>query len=358
MRELSEKNGIISLAAVLGVGLFSLGTALMIAFVALAEFKENQDAILGDQSFYTADSGVMEGTYQYIHATSSYSGSPFLLLNNSSDSEITVTSLIWPYVEVRGSAENLRTSRTVVNTISVFPEGFAFDYAVYSQNNLNFGGNIIVNGNVFANNGINFSGASAEINGDAFSPTEITDTDNINGESISFVNPIPAPQINLDPYFEAASLGGTFFDTSAEAETYLNGETKEAIMFVDDLGKTKIQGTNTNLTGSLVTRGSLDITGGTYTAEDNYLAIIVEGDLKIAGGAVINGIVYVSGSTSFGGGNNIINGSLISAGGASVDINGSAIINYDPILAESWQNLIGLNLTSTTTPIIINWREE
>ena len=67
----------------------------------------------------------------------------------------------------------------------------------------------------------------------------------------------------------------------------------------------------------------------------------------------------MKGSTSFGGGNNVINGSLISAGGASVtDVTGSATINYDPNLATVWPDLTGLNTTSAKEPEVILWEEE
>ncbi|MDP3963168.1 MAG: hypothetical protein Q8Q39_01590, partial [bacterium] len=82
------------------------------------------------------------------------------------------------------------------------------------------------------------------------------------------------------------------------------------------------------------------------------------GNLRVAGGTTINCVVYVLGETSFGSGNNTINGSLISAGGASVDVTGSATINYDPAVGVEWESLTGLNTSTTSQPEIILWEEE
>ena len=86
---------------------------------------------------------------------------------------------------------------------------------------------------------------------------------------------------------------------------------------------------------------------------------MVEGSLKIAGGTIINGIVYVKGSTSFGGGDNTIDGSLISVGGTSIaDITGHTTIYFSTTTVANWQNFTGLSTTTTSTPRIIQWREQ
>jgi len=356
-----NQKGIIGLAMVFGIGFFALSTSLTLALGALGELSKDRNVISGDQSFYTADAAVREGTYQFINdASSTYAGGAAVPLNGSSTGTIAVASLAWPYVDIRGQAGNTTSNRTSIYTLTVFPEGFAFDYAVYAQNDLTFGGSIEVNGSVFANNGIDFNGASAQINGDVFSPEAIEDSGNINGGMFTGVNPIPPPGIDFSVYRDiaASSTPSMLFASAGDAETYLNGETREAVIYVEDTVKTKVQGAGTQLTGSLVTAYDLDITGGTYSATGTYVAVAVDGDLKIAGGATINGIVYVTGVTSFGGGANTINGSLISAGGASADVTGNAVINFDPDIAANWQNLSGLDTTSTSSPVIVEWREE
>lgn len=359
-----ENRGIISLVTVFAVGLFALGTSLTLATGALGELAKNRDTNSGDQSLYSAEANTREGAYQFQNDPT-YAGGASLLLNDTTTSSITATSLGWPYAKVKGEAENPLTNRKVSHVITVYPEGLAFDHAVYAQDSLVFKGNLTVaSGSVFANTGIDFDGASAEILGNAYSGGEIDehDEDSVGGETVAAVAYIPAPQIDLEPYRDAAAAttpSSTLFFSSSDAKNYLNGQTRDAVVFVDATTKTTISSSDTNLTGSLVTMGDLDLLGGTYQVWPDYVAIIVEGDLKIAGGTTIYGIVYVKGSTSFGGGNNTITGSLISAGGASVtDLTGNATIYYDPDIATSFQNLEGLNTTSTTTPRILLWEEE
>jgi len=87
--------------------------------------------------------------------------------------------------------------------------------------------------------------------------------------------------------------------------------------------------------------------------------VIVEGDLTVLGGATINGIVYVRGTTSFGAGNNTVNGSLISVGGISAtDITGNTTINYVPLPIEDLDDMPGLVTTSSSPPKVVEWGEE
>lgn len=339
----------------MGVGLFALASALTIATGVMGELVKNRNIILGDQSFHAAEANMREGAHQYVNNLA-YTGGAASILNNTNNASIVVTPLDWPYAKAQGTAANDIANRKVSHIITIFQEGLAFDYAVYAQDELNFGGNSTVNGNIFANSGIGFTGNSAEINGDAFSPEAFTDTDNIDGSAVSGVDSIPPPQLDTDDYLNIAD---NVFADDNDAEAFLNNQTQSALVFIQDTGETKIQGANTELSGFLVTLGDLDITGGTFTALDNYAAIVVAGNLKISGGTTVNGVVYVRGNTTFGAGTNTINGSLISAGDVSVTaITGNATINYDPDLADAFPNLLGLNTISTEEPRIIEWTEE
>jgi len=363
----SEK-GIISLVVVFGVGFLALSTAVVVTTTSLIELTKNKNTVFGNKSFYTAEAAAREGAYQYkknpsldIQDDTSVFGSDGLL-NYSVSQAVTIKPTIWPYGEVIGVANNNITNRRVILTTTVFAEGEAFDYAAYSQNKINLGGNATINGSIFANNELIFTGNSAEVNGEAYSTETITDTDNINGQSFSNVDSILPPTIGITDYEDAASDAGTLFTETSDAENYLKNQTRTAVVFVDNTGTTKIQGNSTWLEGSLVVMGDLNIQGGTFTATGNYVAVYVEGNFSISGGTTINGIVYVKGSTSFGSGNNTINGSLLSAGETTTtDLTGSTTINYDYehlYTPENWQDLLGLNMTSQEDPKITNWREE
>lgn len=365
MLNLFRKNeGVISLLAIFGIGIFALSASLAIAVGTAADLAKNRNTVQGDQSFYTAESGTFEGALQYRHATSSYTGGTPDLLNSTSEGGISVTDMGWPYVKIKSNAKGTSANRIVSNVITVFPEGFAFDYAVYAQNVLTMGGNLEVNGGVFANDGIEFNGNSAEVNGNAYSPEPINENqpgENINGEIFEGVNEIPPPEIHIEPYLAYANASSTYFATTSAAESFVNGNTHDHIVVViaDDDTKASIGNNNTHATGTIVKIGDMDLKGGSYIAFDNFAAIVVYGDLKISGGTYIKGIVYVTGETSFGAGNNVIDGSLISAGGASVtDLTGNATINFDPVVTANWQNLAGLDTTTDTVPEVMSWEEE
>ena len=348
---------------VLVVGVIALGFAFSLTLDAGTELTKDRNTKFGIHAFYTADASAREGAYQYLgeyaaNGEANYSGGTTSLLNGSLNNTISVETE-WPFVEIIGEADNNLTSRKVIYTITLFPEGEAFENAVYAQDLLVLGGSMEINGNIFANSGIDFNGNKAQLNGNAYSPSEIEDTDNINGAAVSGVDEIPAPVLDTQPYQDIAEANGTLFDSPSAAESYLNNQTREAIVVVNSEDQTSVQGSGTSLTGSLVTLGDLNILGGTYTGTEGMATIVVIGNLRISGGATINGLVYVSGETSFGGGNNTINGTLISTVGATVtNLTGNAQINYDSSLSIWWQDLLGLNTTSSIGPKIINWREE
>jgi hypothetical protein len=359
MTNYKKDKGIISLVVLISIGFFAIATAVTISSGSLTELLKNRDTIFGELAFHASESAVKEGIYQYRESPSSYSGGTPELINKTLAADIIVTSLDWPYVEIEGMAENKISQRKNIYTLTLFPEALAFNYAIFSQSELNFKGNVTINGNIFANESIDFQGNSAEVNGDAFSPGTIEGgEDNINGEINTNVEPIPPPEINLADYYDIAQNEGIIFSFSSEAENYISNQIREDIVYVEDLGKTKIQGDNTQFSGSLIVVGDLDLTGGTFTRRENYPALIVQGNLRIAGGTTINGVVYVMGETSFGGGTNTINGSLVSVGNVKTELTGNTTINFDPELVPDWNNLPGLDLVSTGKPRITKWRQE
>ena len=369
MTNFQKDKGIMSLAVVFVVGLFGLSTALTITTVALVGLNKNMDNKSGNQSFYTAEAAVREGIYQCINdpflcdddESASYSGGalqPNQLLNGTLMGNIEVIDN-WPFIEVTGDAGNNLTYRKIIT--NVFPGGLEviFNCAVFSNNNLDFGGSVDVNGNVFANGEMDFTGASAQVNGDVASPLPVEDEDNITGDIFVGIDSIDPPIIDLQPYYDEAVDEGTFFDNSTDAETYLSSGPIPGpeVVYVEDLiNETHITGAN--LTGSLVVEGDLQMSGGTIiNAANNYAAVIVEGNLTITGNTTINGVVYVTGDTSFSGGNVEINGSLIAIGNVT-DLTGSVTVNFDENTIGDWQTFFGLETTSSEPPSVVSWNEQ
>jgi len=349
----NNDKGIMSLAVIFVIGFFGLGLVLTVATAALLGITKNYNTNSGNQTFYTAETAVREGIYQYLADNSYSTGNFSQTINNISTSSIPISvTSSWPYVIITGEAENNITHREVGYILNVFPEGLAFDYAVYSENTLDLGGSVDVEGNIFANGTTSISG-SATIDGDAFSAATVTTTGSgdVTGNESSFVDPIPPPQIDLEEYRSIATFEAT---SSPDAQGYLNGNTITGeIIFVDaTTTETDIQ--TTNLTGSLAVKGDLRLRGGTViTATDNYAAVVVNGDLRITGNTTINGVVYVSGNTTFSGGNNFINGSLISVDGVDTELLGSVDIQFSTSTL-----LFGISTTTTSTPKITSWQEQ
>src|SRR3989344_7508775 len=163
-----NQKGVIGLLAVMGIGVFALGVSLVASSGAASELASNINLSSGDQAFYSAESGVYEGALQYKNDPDNYTGGTPQLLNNTVSGNIEATPLDWPYVKIRSLASGNATDRTVARIFTSFPEGLAFDYAVYAEHQLDIGGNAEINGDIFANDGIDFTGNSAEINGDAY----------------------------------------------------------------------------------------------------------------------------------------------------------------------------------------------
>ncbi|MDP3963057.1 MAG: hypothetical protein Q8Q39_01025, partial [bacterium] len=267
-----SQRGVIMLFTILGVGTLALGAALTVAIGSLTELSKNRNTVSGDQVFYTGEAAVSEGAYRYLTA-SSYLTTAGQMLNNTSTSTVEVTPLSWPYVKAKGKAANDRTHRGVVRIITQYPEGLAFDYAIYAQNDLGFGGNATVNGNVYSSTQIDFTGNSSEVNGNAFSPGDI-ESDNVSGFSVTGIDPIPPPSIDIEPYRVIALAAGTYFTSTPLAKDYLSNQTRQAVVVVEDAPELKLQN-STQLTGSLVTENDLELTGGTYSATGTYAAIVV-----------------------------------------------------------------------------------
>jgi hypothetical protein len=345
----------------MAIGLFALTFALITASGVAGGFSKNHNETASDDAFYAAEAAMREGAYQYEHVASAYTGGSFPLLNGVNSSTVTIVTTTWPYVNVIGAANGRGNYRTVTEMFTIFPEGLAFDHAIYAEYNLQIGGNVTVNGGIFANGAVDFKGTSATVNGDAVSASTVTENGNVAGSVVDGANPIPPPAIDIAPYVTVAQADGTYFTSSTDAEAYLDGNTRQAVVVVGDTtgATTKLSSKNTNLTGSLVVEGDLDLSGGTYTATSTYAAVVVYGDLKVSGGTTINGIVYTTGQVSFGAGNNVVNGAIISTNAINLtSLTGNLTVNFDPSAAANWQSLLGLSTTTTSTPQPIQWSED
>ena len=343
------------------LGVFSLGAVLVLASNTVHDITSDRLVRSGTKTFNTAESAALEGVYRYISSFSGteYVGNESLTLNDMSGDIVVEKNwpANWPYLTIHGKGTDGNTNRDVTRRITVFAEGLAFDHAIYSNFTFSATGNTEINGSIFANDTISLGG-STDIYGNVYSPVEVIGEDHATGTvATTSVAVIPPPEITEQDYRDAATSAGTLYTTDDTAELFLGNETRDAIVFIDDTdSEANIQGTT--LLGSLYGKGDLRLSGGgTYTATGTFAAVVCEGDLRISGGVTINGLVYVRGSTSFGSGNNTINGALISVGPvSSIETSGNTTINYVPM---EWHDLAGLSTsTSSLPPRMLEWGEE
>ena len=383
----NNDKGIMSLVVIFVVGFFGLGLALTITMVALVGLNKNYNTNSGNQTFYTAEAANEEGIYQYI-ASSSYLGGNFnQSINNISTSSISIfVTSSWPYATVTAEAENNITHREVINTINVFPESLAFDYAIFSKSGITLTGSASTTGKLFSNGDIDINSNHVQIGGGncgAFSAGDITGhTEIIDSNCTTAKNlpEIPPPIVNVDlsPYETDASNTNTLFETKHSFEHNVDGNIMTGVMFASTTNAIGLSNPATDLSGSIVTRGNLSITNGQYeTTNPNYYAIVCKGDFNMAGGQIIGniyvdgnfsisgnssatGILYIKGATTVGSGTPDIHGAIISIGGITdTSLAGSPQIIYDEDIVDAWVDLPGLSTTtSAAPPRIIGWQEQ
>lgn len=355
------QRGVINLIVIFGVGFFALGSALTISSGILSATHKNHNTVSSHESFYTAESAMREGTYQFLH-DDSYISTSYNALNDTSESDITIEDF-GTHIRVVGSADNA-THREVIQNVITFPEGFAFDYAIYAENDLDIAGNADITGPIFGNGEICVSG-SADIDGNANAGGEVS-TDppcsisGISGETDSDAAGIPPPEVDNAVYLAAADM---IFADADDAEEYLEDNAPTSgIIYITDTAEVKIT-SGVDHTGIIVTDGNLLISGSTLTSfiesnpDADPLVLIVNGNLRVTGNAVIIGIVYVRGAITFGAGSPTVSGSIISTETIETEVTGSANIVYDPDIASAWQSIEGLETTSSE-PLRIVWSEK
>lgn len=369
--------GSIVLGMVLGMGMLGLAIASTSLLFSVVTVKSSGESTSGLATLVMADAAAREGVYQVLRADDFSVGS-VPAFNGVDWTDIEVSG-DWPIKYVRGSAANVLSERRVVSTINLFPSGMAFDHALFSSNNIEFGGGAppgaIKNGNLYAQGNIDFSNAAAVIEGDVTASGEVTgNTSNVNGSIDQNVQIILPPHIDPTPYIAEATAHSNLSEAlncvaqnPGEATIYVS-TTNPANPCGGNQGNQGNQGNNPNtnqadFTGTLIYEGNLTLQGGEYTmGTDHLLVLYVDGNLELFGGATVNGLVYVTGDVYLSG-NSTVNGAIITTGTDSViTVEGAADINIDEVFTDSikeqWEEILGLDTTSGTAPMVTAWREE
>ena len=374
--------GSVVLSMVLGMGMLGLAIASTSLLFSVGTVKSSGQSASGLATLVMADAAAREGVYQFLHSEDfSYGSLPTF---NGVDVAGISTSGNWPIKEVHGSASNILSERRVVSTINQFPSGLAFGHALFSSNNIQFGGGAtpgaVKNGDLYAQGNIHFANAAATIIGNVSASGEITG--HLPDDYDSDVPIILPPYIDPNPYINEAQDAGAVYSNLSDAL-----DSGEPVVYIvnDNNNQGNNQGNNNqgnnpgnpgnnnpgnnpntnhaDFVGTLIHEGNLTLQGGEYTmGTDHLLVLYVDGNLELFGGATVNGLVYVTGNVHLSG-DSTVNGAIITTGTDSViTVQGAADLNIDEDFTNSikteWQNILGLDTTSGTPPMVTAWREE
>jgi hypothetical protein len=357
-----KEQGSITLGVVFGLGLLSMTLAGIALNAVTNTVGAHRNEVAGLRTFVTADAAAREGVHRFLHTDNFTGDADWASLAGGNDmnavlgSAITVDYSTWPNIRVRGNAENALAGREAGITVTLSDLEAGFDHAIYSQFDLEMGGNATVNGSVYANGDIDFDGTSAQVNGNVYAAGEIdTSHDNIGETFITVKNTkiIHAPEIISAPYSIQATADLTLYTNPVLAQNAHKGVTtnNKVIYVAGASNSTKLENANTKISGTVFVEGDLSLKGVTITPGNDAdhsdpLVVYVGGDLHLAGNTTIHGLVYVEGETTFAGGNNTITGSLMSANGVSqMDVTGNITVHYDPALMAKWKTIGGLTFT-------------
>lgn len=242
-------------------------------------------------------------------------------------------------------------------------QGIAFRYALQAgEGGIEVGGSSDIQGNLYSNAGVTFSGGAYRVTGDVMAHTVVTPNPNprVAGTITQSAPIVPLPEVNVDWWKAKADAGGTTTGNYSPTGAVNLGPQKFS-------GNFSMSGAGqvVTLTGPLYIQGNLNMSGGTIVLGESFGAkgtvIIVDGTVSISGGAKFlensqgGNILIVSISTSdtaigyngsssteglalyaINGGMNLTgSGEIVATCGKALRISGSGEIRYKSGLANA-----------------------
>lgn len=231
----------------------------------------------------------------------------------------------------------------------------AYNYAIASEGNLTFSGNVqTFGGDIHANENLYISGEGTNIsvfNGDVTVSGETNEYSPGNENTDVQIY----PKIDFDYYKQLAIDNGSYYgsETSVVFTTYTE---LSGIHFVD--GDIEIKADLDIIDGAIFATGEIRATGQqtinrTQSDEyDNPLAIIAKGDITLSGDLYVEGVIQTEGTFTINGSITVYNGAVIADEGVLNGGAGGINITYDP-------DLLGANIPGTGVPVWVktSWRE-
>lgn len=349
------------------VFLITLGLALYIDVVTTIVQTKRSEQVLVAQSL--SDAGIEKAVWKLNQTGGSYTGeididmtTGTLDINVTSIDSQTKSVLATAYVP---SKTNPKVTRKVRSRISATPneQDVSFHYAIQAgTGGINVSGSSEIDGNLFSNGNVTFSGGGYDVTGDVSAHGIVSPDPNprVHGTITTGVPEVSLPQVDIDAWENYASTGDTISGSYSPSGTVNLGPTKITGSF-----SMSGSGTTVNLGGPLYIQGAVNISGGTFRLSDSLgssgTIIIVDGAVSISGGASfisnagggyimflstynnINAISY-SGSASsealavyaYNGGMTLTgSGEIVALCGQTLNISGSGEIKYKSGLADA-----------------------
>lgn len=377
--------GAIGLLVVMGVGFLALTGVLVMSEGVLSGLITEQNTTATIRAFYASESVMQEGVGRHLEevSKSNASSSAYTLTSNLSFTngatakEITVTPEPGTYrFTVKGEAESNKALRKIVKTLTSYPAGEAFDYALYSAGvGTTISGNLDISGNIYSEGDLKVSDAAVKIDGSLSSHSgnfNIHPNSTLTKETNENHYQVPPPTISYDKYKEKASSTGSYFTSAVEAVNCIkNGSCDNKVVYIDADSDVIIKEDEDedaiDFTGSIISVSNLKIKG-TFRAFNeeidgaiyNYPAIVTKGNLDLLP-STIYGVVIVEGSVGVTANNSQIIGSVIlTSTEDTAKFSGTITMTFDSQYSTSITNFIGLGFESDNIDsiMLLNWHEE
>lgn len=277
---------------ILLIFVISLGLALTTEIInTIAQSKRAEQVIVAQA---LCDAGIEKAVWKTNQTNGGYNGEADLNLETGII-DITIDPIDGQNKYATATAyvpdkEHTKVTRTVRAKITALPnsENVSFHYAIQAgTGGINVSGSSEIEGSLYSNGDINFSGAGYEVTGDASAHNAVSPNPNtrVHGTITEGVPEVPLPEINIDSWKELAAQGGVIAGSYVPPSGTTNlGPKKITGSFSMSSAQQKIK-----LTGPLYIQGAANISGGEFILDDSLgssgTIVIVDGPISISGGA-------------------------------------------------------------------------
>jgi len=212
-------------------------------------------------------------------------------------------------------------------------DSLAYNYAIFTENDITIHGNIYVNGDVHSNGDISVSGSAFDlVNGSA------TATGTISGYpyGTSGTAKQSVPVIDFEYYKKIAQGSGGIYYGDNTSKVFNTNETITGIHFIDGdviikppLKTLIIQDGAIFATGTITSSGNCNIEIIHSEGYDNPLALIAQGDITLGGNVHGEGVIQTNGTFTLNGTINIEKGCVVANDGIFNGGGGDMNVVYD-----------------------------